>query len=80
MPLAAVVALTADRLLLADVVASIGQRRIVGRPIVGAEQPHAPGLQPSQQAIERGLVALAAFPVDQPVRAALESLPDPELL
>jgi hypothetical protein len=55
------------------------QGRVVGRPVVGAEQPHAPGLQAGQQALERDPVAVAAFPVDQAARAALEGLPDPEL-
>src|SRR3954465_3220463 len=78
-PLARVVALDASRLVLADVVPARRQGGVVGRPIVGAEQAHAPGLQPAEQALQRGLVATPAFPVDQPAGAALERLPDPEL-
>src|SRR3954466_9860203 len=52
---------------------------ITGRIVVGAEQAHAPALQPPQQALERDPVASPALPVDQPARAALEGLPDPEL-
>lgn len=39
------------------------QGRVVGRPIVGAEQTHTPGLQLAQQAPQRDLVA-GALPVD----------------
>src|SRR4029450_9861309 len=57
-----------------------GRRRAgSGRPVVGAEQAHAPGLQAGQQGVERDAVAVAALPFDQPTRAALEGLPDPEL-
>ena len=66
-------------LVLADVVSPDRQGGVVGRPVVGAEQAHAPGLQTRQQAVEGGLVALTALPVDQPAGAALERLPDPEL-
>ena len=79
MPLPGVVALDAPRLVLADVVPARRQGRVVGRVVVGAEEPHAPGLQPAEQALRRGLVAIPALPVDQPARAALERLPDPEL-
>src|SRR3954453_603882 len=78
-PLPGIVALAALGLVLADVVPTRRQGRIVGRPVVGAEQAHAPGLQPSQEALQRDLVAVAALPVDQPTGAALERLPDPEL-
>src|SRR5215207_3375034 len=78
-PLAGIVALAVLRLVLADIVPASRQGGVVGSPVVGAEQAHAPGLQPAQQALERGLVAVAALPVDQPARAALECLPDPEL-
>src|SRR3954447_17391575 len=78
-PLPGIVALDKLRLVLADVVPAFRQGRVVGRPVVGAEQAHAPGFQPAQQALQRGLVAAAALPVDQPARAALEGLPDPEL-
>jgi hypothetical protein len=73
-------ALLLDRLHLvfADIVPARRQGRVVGRPIVGAEQAHAPRLQASQQALERALIAIAALPVDQPPRTALEGLPDPE--
>src|SRR3954466_7432910 len=79
MPLPGIVALAALGLVLADVVPTRRQGRIVGRPVVGAEQAHAPGFQPAQQALQRSLVAVAALPVDQPAGAALECLPDPEL-
>src|SRR3954469_9230056 len=79
MPLPGIVALAALGLVLADVVPTRRQSRIVGRPIVGTEQAHAPGFQPAQQALQRGLVAVAALPVDQPAGAVLECLPDPEL-
>src|SRR5215218_8642923 len=78
-PLARVVALAALGLVLADVVPARGQGRVVGRPVVGAEQAHAPGLEPAQQAFEGDPVAIPAFPVDQPAGRALEGLPDPEL-
>src|SRR3954454_7430765 len=78
-PLPGIVALDALRLVLADVVPTCRQGRVVGRPVVGAEQAHAPGFQPAQQALQPGLVAAAALPVDQPAGAALEGLPDPEL-
>ncbi len=67
------------RLVLADVVPADRQGGAVGRPVVGAEQPHAPGLQAGQQAVERDPVAVAALPVDQAAGRALERLPDPEL-
>src|SRR4051794_10250217 len=79
MSLPGIVALAALGLVLADVVPTRRQSRIVGRPVVGAEQAHAPGFQPGQEALQRGLVAVAALPVDQPAGAALECLPDPEL-
>ena len=78
-PLPGIVALARLGLILADIVPARRQGRIVGRPVVGAEQAHAPGFQPVQQALQRGLVAVAALPVDQPAGAALECLPDPEL-
>src|SRR3954447_10825015 len=78
-PLPGIVALDALRLVLADVVPARRQGGVVGRPVVGAGQAHAPGLQPAEQALQRGLVATPAFPVDQPAGAALERLPDPEL-
>src|SRR3954462_6232477 len=78
-PLTGIVALDALRLVLADVVPACRQGGVVGRPVVGAEQAHAPGLQPAEQALQRDLVAAAALPVDQPAGAALEGLPDPEL-
>src|SRR3954466_13981440 len=78
-PLAGIVALDELRLVLADVVPAFRQGGVVGRPIVGAEQAHAPGFQPAQQALQRSLVATAALPVDQPAGAAIEGLPDPEL-
>src|SRR4051794_38696712 len=76
-----IVALAALGLVLADVVPTRRQGRIVGRPVVGAEQARAPGFQPAQQALQRGLVAAVAAlpPVDQPAGAVLECLPDPEL-
>src|SRR5215208_8124711 len=80
MSLPGIVALAALGLVLADTVPTRRQSRIVGRPVVGAEQAHAPGFQPAQQALQRGLVAVAALPVDQPAGAALERLPDPELV
>src|SRR5215207_9172156 len=63
-------ALLLDRLHLvfADIVPARRQGRVVGRPIVGAEQAHASRLQASQQALERALIAIAALPVDQPPR------------
>ena len=79
MPLPGIVALAALGLVLADVVPTRRQGGVVGRPIVGAEQAHAPGFQPAQQPLERGLVAVAALPVDQPAGRALEGFPDPEL-
>jgi hypothetical protein len=79
MPLAGIVALAPPGLVLADVVPTRRQGRIVGRSVAGAEQAHAPGFQPARQALQRGLVAVAAFPVDQPAGDALERLPDPEL-
>jgi len=78
-PLAGIVALAALGLVLANVAPARGQRGVVGRPVVGAEQPHAPGLHPAQQALQRGRVAVAALPGDQPARGTLEGLPDPEL-
>src|SRR3954449_5886126 len=78
-PLPGIVALDPPRLVLADVVPACRQGGVVGRPVVGAEQAHAPGLQPAEQALQRDLVAVAALPVDQPAGAALEGLPDPEL-
>src|SRR3954451_17051230 len=78
-PLTGIVALDELRLVLADVVPAFRQGGVVGRPIVGAEQAHAPGFQPAQQALQRSLVATAALPVDQPAGAAIEGLPDPEL-
>jgi hypothetical protein len=77
--LAGIVALDALRLVLADVVPAFGQGGVVGRPVVSAEQAHAPAFQASQQAVERDRVASSALPVDQPAGAALERLPDPEL-
>src|SRR5688572_32344283 len=74
------VALAPLRLVLADVVPADRQGGVVGRPVVGAEQPHAPALQAGQQALERDPVAVAAFPVDQAAGRALERLPDPELV
>ena len=78
-PLARVVALAALRLVLADVVLPGRQGGVVRRPVVGAEEPHAPGLEPAKQALQGSLVAVAALPLDQPAGAALERLPDPEL-
>src|SRR3954451_14228242 len=78
-PLPGIVALDALRLVLADVVPAFRQGGVVGRPVVGAEQAHAPGLQPAEQALQRDPVAVPALPVDQPAGAALERLPDPEL-
>ena len=78
-PLTGIVALDRLGLILVDVVPANGKSRIVGRIVVATEQPHAPALQPAQQAIERGAVAGATFPVDQPPRVAREGLPDPEL-
>src|SRR4030095_10541243 len=78
-PLPRVVALAALGLVLADVVPACGQGRVVRRPVVGAEQAHAPGLEPAQQAFEGDLVAIPALPVDQPAGRALDGLPDPEL-
>ena len=77
-PLPGIVALAPLRLVLADVMPADRQGGVVGRVIVGAEQPHAPGPQPPQQKLERGPIPLAALPVDQPPRGALESLPDPQ--
>src|SRR5688572_32680026 len=74
------VALDRLGLVLADVVSASGKSRIVGSIVVAAEQPHAPALQPAQQAIERGAVAGTASPVDQPPRVAREGLPDPKLV
>ena len=78
-PLPGIVALAPLRLVLADVVPANRQGGVVGRPVVGAEQPRAPGLQAGQQAVERDPVAVAALPVDQAAGRALERLPDPEL-
>ena len=78
-PLPGIVALAALGLVLADAVPAGGQGGVVGRPVVGAEQPRAPGLQAGQQAVERDPVAVAAPPVDQAAGRALERLPDPEL-
>src|SRR5690349_23895872 len=78
-PLPGIVALDEPGLVLADVVPTRRQGRVVGRPVVGAEQAHAPGLQPVEQALQRDPIAVAALPVDQPAGAALERLPDPEL-
>ena len=78
-PLPGVVALDPPRLVLADAVPTRRQGGVVGRVVVGAEEPHAPGLQPAQQPLQRDPVAVAAFPVDQPTGRALEGLPDPEL-
>ena len=86
-PLTGVVALAALRLVpgsgpgqaLADIVPPDRQRGVIRRPIIRAEQAHAPARQALEQAIKGGLVALTAFPVDQPAGAALERLPDPEL-
>ena len=79
-PLARVVALAALRLVLADVMSPSRQGGVIGRPVVGTKQAHTPALQALEQPIQRGLGAIAAFPVDQPARAALEGLPDPEFL
>src|ERR1700759_2242382 len=78
-PLPGIVALDTPRLVLADVVPARRQGRVVGCIIVGAEQAHAPGLEPAQQAFEGDLVAVAALPLDQPAGRPLEGLPDPEL-
>src|SRR4051812_42644394 len=59
--------------------ASTPAGRVVGRPVVGTEQAHAPALETAGQALQRRLVAIPALPVDQPAGAALERLPDPEL-
>src|SRR5687767_15329410 len=80
MPLAGIVALAPLGLILADIVPARRQGRIIGCVVVGAEQTHGPGFQPGQEALQRGLVAVAALPVDQPAGAALERLPDPELV
>jgi hypothetical protein len=60
-------ALLLDRLHLvfADIVPARRQGRVVGRPIVGAEQAHASRLQASQQALERALIAIAGAPGDR---------------
>ena len=79
MPLAGVVASNPVRLILADAVPSHRQDCIVGRPVVRAEQAHAPWRQAVQQAGQCGNVTPAAFPVDQPAALALERFPDPEL-
>jgi hypothetical protein len=79
MPLACVVALAALRLILADVMLPDRQGRIIGRPIVGAEQAHTPALQACQQPVQRRPIAVPALPIDQPAGAALECLPDPQL-
>ena len=78
-PLTGIVALDELRLVLADVVPAFRQGGVVGRPVVRAEQAHAPGLQPTRQALEGDPVAVPALPVDQPAGRALERLPDPEL-
>src|SRR5215213_7653 len=79
-PLPGIVALARLGLVLADVVPTRRQGRVVGRVVVCAEQAHAPGFQPTQQPLQRGPAAVAALPVDQPAGAALERLPDPELV
>src|SRR3954449_6859125 len=56
-PLTGIVALDELRPVLADVVPAFRRGGVVGRPIVGAEQAHAPGFQPAQQALQRSLVA-----------------------
>ena len=77
-PLLSIVAFAPLRLVLADVMPARGQGGGVGCPVIGAERAHAPGSQPSQRAVERDRVTVAALPVDPPAGAALERLPDPE--
>ncbi len=89
MALAGVVALAMLCLVLADVMPPDRQGRIIGRPVVGAEQAHAPALQARQQTVQRRPITIAALPIDQPAidqpaidqpaGAALECLPDPQL-
>ncbi len=79
-PLTCVVALAPLRLILADIVPPDRQGLIVRCVVIGAEQPHTPARQALEQALKGGLVAITTFPVDQPAGAALERLPDPELL
>ena len=78
-PLASIVALHPVRLVLADAVPSRRQGSIIGRPVVRAEQAHAPRRQAAQQARQRLGIAPAAFPVDQATPVTLERFPDPEL-
>jgi hypothetical protein len=79
-PQPGMVPLAHDRLVLADGVPAGGQGPVVGGVLVGAVQPHAPALQPDEQAVQRRPIAPAALPVDQPAVRAGERPPDPELL
>ena len=51
---------------LADIVPPDRQGLIVRCVVIGAEQPHTPGLKTLEQAIEGCSVTITAFPVDQP--------------
>src|SRR5919205_2486900 len=79
-PLAGMVPLDAVGLLLADVQPPLRDRLAVGRPVVGAVEAHAPALQALEKSFESGSVTTPQFPVDDPVRSAIPSLPDPELV
>jgi hypothetical protein len=78
-PLAGVVALDPVRLVLADIELADGEQFGVGLPAVGAIQPRPPALQALQQPLQGSSIATAAFPVNQPPRSTIPSLPNPQL-
>src|ERR671927_659394 len=79
-PLAGMVPLDAVGLLLSDVQPPLRDRLAVGRPVVRAVEAHAPALQALKQSFESGPVTTPQLPVDDSVRSAIPSLPDPELV
>src|SRR4051794_39801699 len=66
-PLAAVVALQAEAFILAYIMSSHWQYIVIDHVIVRAVKPGMPAFKASEQPSKRRFVAVAAFPIDQPV-------------
>ena len=56
------------------------QKAVVWPEIIRAIQGDVPAFQALQQAVQRGGITIAAFPVQESLASAIKSQPDPELV
>lgn len=77
-PLATVVALQSNTLILAHVMPSDRQDIVIDDVVIRAVEPRLPTFQTSEQPSKRFFITTAAFPIDQPILFPIVCFPDPD--